>query len=226
MSKKQQFIAYYRVSTDKQGRSGLGLDAQQEYVSRFLTSVGGELLAEYTEIESGKKHQNRPELQSALNECRRRKASLVIAVLDRLARNVHFISGLMESRVPFFVADMPHATPFEIYIRAAMAEEESRRISQRTKAALAVARRRGVKLGNPRLSEINAPRQKEADEFAVLMSSVIEELKQEGFTTYQAITDELNRRAVPTATGKGRWHIRTVYNLIGRIGSSTTRAVS
>jgi DNA invertase Pin-like site-specific DNA recombinase len=129
------FIAYYRVSTDKQGVSGLGLGAQREAVARYLGSTG-QLLGEYTEVESGKHHSNRPQLKAALDECRKRRVTLLIASLDRLARNVHFISGLMESAVPFVAADMPTAAPFEIHIRAAMAEEERRKISQRTKAAL------------------------------------------------------------------------------------------
>src|SRR5690348_9925056 len=131
------FIAYYRVSTDRQGRSGLGLDAQRATVRQYIGS--GQLAGEYTEVESGSGHDNRPQLRAALEECRRRRAVLLIASLDRLARNVHFISGLMESAVPFVAADMPTASAFEIHIRAAMAEEERRKISRRTKDALAAA---------------------------------------------------------------------------------------
>ena len=211
-----QYIAYYRVSTDKQGRSGLGLDAQREAVTRFLAHSGGRLAAEYTEIESGKTHTNRPQLEDALQESRRRRAILIIATLDRLARNVHFISGLMESKVPFIVADMPSASPFELHIRAAMAEEERRRISQRTKAAMAAAKARGVQFGNPQLDKINNRRRRRADEFAASLAPIIAQVKAEGYTTIESIKNELNRRDVPTAKG-GNWHTPTVHNLVKRI---------
>ena len=209
-------IAYYRVSTDKQGRSGLGLDAQQAAVSRFLASAGGQLVDAYTEIESGRKASNRPKLAEALTRCRKEKAILIIATLDRLARNVHFISGLMESKVPFVAADMPDAKPFELHIRAAMAEEERRRISERTKAALAALKGRGVQLGNPRLDQINDRRRRRADEYAGAMAPVIAQIRAEGYTTVESIRDELNRRGVPAAKG-GVWHLRTVHRLVKRI---------
>jgi len=153
MQNASRFAAYYRVSTPRQGISGLGLEAQRAAALRHIGT--GEMTAEYTEVESGKRNENRPKLKAALEHCRRCRAILLIASLDRLARNV-FISGLMESGVPFVAADMPPATPFEIHIRAAMAEEEARKISQRTKCALAAAKARGVKLGNPRLHEARA----------------------------------------------------------------------
>ena len=147
-----QFVAYYRVSTERQGESGLGLAAQREAVSRFLGTGRGttSLLAEFTEIESGKRHTNRPELLRAIELSRRQKATLVIAKLDRLARNVHFISGLMETGVEFVAADMPQANRLTIHILAAFAEHEREAISQRTKGALQAARKRGTRLGNPR----------------------------------------------------------------------------
>ena len=122
-----KFVAYYRVSTDKQGKSGLGLDAQSKAVNDYLNGGDWELAAEFTEIESGKKG-NRPELVKALAACKRHKATLVIARLDRLARNVHFISGLMETKVKFVACDMPEATPFMLHIYAAVAEQEARAI--------------------------------------------------------------------------------------------------
>lgn len=145
------FVAYYRVSTDKQGAAGLGMDAQREAVTRFL-GQRGEIVAEYVEVESGRKN-NRPQLSAALEECKRRRATLVIAKLDRLARNVHFISGLMESKADFLAVDMPDANRLTIHVLAAVAEHEREMISQRTKAALAQARARGTKLGNPRAAE-------------------------------------------------------------------------
>jgi DNA invertase Pin-like site-specific DNA recombinase len=146
MAKRPPYIAYYRVSTVRQGQSGLGLDAQREAVSRFLASqhAGSEQpVAEFTEIESGKRSRNRPQLLAALAQCPKLKATLVIAKLDRLARNVHFISGLMETNVEFVAVGMPQANKLTVHIMAAMAEYEAQAISQRTKAALEAARVRG-----------------------------------------------------------------------------------
>ena len=128
-----QFVAYYRVSTDKQGRSGLGLEAQQAAVQNFLNGGTWQLVGEFTEVESGRKSE-RPELARAMALCKKLKATLVIARLDRLARNVHFISGLMEAKVKFVACDMPEATPFMLHIYAAVAQEEARAISARTKS--------------------------------------------------------------------------------------------
>ena len=145
------FIAYYRVSTDRQGASGLGLDAQRQAVAGFIGT--GQLVAEFTEIESGRRHTNRPQLLAALAECRKRRAVLLIARLDRLARNVAFISALMENGTDFIACDMPQASRLTIHILAAVAEHEREMISTRTKAALAEAKRRGTALGNPRIEE-------------------------------------------------------------------------
>lgn len=141
-----RYIAYYRVSTARQGRSGLGLDAQRDTVRGYLAGTAGELLAEHTEIESGRRS-DRPELANALAACRVHRATLVIAKLDRLARNVAFISNLMEAGVEFFVCDMPMANGLTIHMLAAVAENEARSISDRTRVALAAAKRRGVRLG-------------------------------------------------------------------------------
>jgi DNA invertase Pin-like site-specific DNA recombinase len=149
-----EFIAYYRVSTDRQGASGLGLAAQRQAVARFIGA--SHLVAEYTKVESGKKHSNRPQLHAALADCRKRRAVLLIARLDRLARNVAFIANLMESGVDFVAVDMPQATRLTIHILAAVAEHERDMISKRTKAALAEAKRRGTKLGNPHIEEARA----------------------------------------------------------------------
>jgi DNA invertase Pin-like site-specific DNA recombinase len=141
-------VAYYRVSTAKQGASGLGLEAQQMAVSEYVGRQGWELVGSFTEIESGKKA-DRPQLLKALEHCRRYKATLVIAKLDRLARNVAFVSNLMEAGTDFVAVDFPHANRLTIHILAAVAEHEREAISARTKAALAAAKARGVKLGNP-----------------------------------------------------------------------------
>lgn len=143
-----KLITYYRVSTQRQGDSGLGLEAQQHAVELFAKSNGATVAASFTEVESGKKN-NRPELAKAIAEAKRLGARLCIAKLDRLARNVHFVSGLMESGVDFFAADNPNATRLTVHILSAVAEDEAVRISQRTKAALETAKRRGVKLGTP-----------------------------------------------------------------------------
>ena len=145
-----RFVSYYRVSTAQQGASGLGLEAQREAVSRHVAGAGGAIVAEFQEVESGKKN-DRPQIAAALAACRLRRATLIIAKLDRLARNVQFISSLMESGVDFVACDNPHATRLTIHILAAVAEHEREMISARTIAALGAAKARGVKLGNPNL---------------------------------------------------------------------------
>src|SRR5712671_6423852 len=143
------FVAYFRVSTDKQGASGLGLEAQREAVARYVAGAAGVIVAEFQEIESGKRN-DRPQIAAALAACRLRRATLIIAKLDRLARNVHFISSLMESGVEFVAVDFPQANRLTVHILAAVAEHEATMISARTKAALAAAKARGVKLGGQR----------------------------------------------------------------------------
>lgn len=149
----KKIVAYYRVSTKRQGRSGLGLEAQQSAVAAFAKSTGGRIVAEFTEVETGKRA-DRPQLAQAIARARAHRATLVIAKLDRLARNVAFTAALMESGVDFVACDNPHATRLTIHILAAVAEDEARRISERTKAALAAARRRGVALGTHRRGHV------------------------------------------------------------------------
>ena len=145
-----KLVAYYRVSTHKQALSGLGLDAQRLAVEQYAAGRKADVVAEYVETESGRKC-DRPQLAEALAHARKMRATIIIAKLDRLGRNVHFISGLMESGVPFDCADRPGADPFRLHIEAAIAEEEARKISLRTKEALAAAKRRGVLLGASRM---------------------------------------------------------------------------
>src|SRR3954466_1761959 len=147
-----KWVAYYRVSTAKQGASGLGLEAQREAVAGYLNGGNWQLAAEFTEVESGRKN-DRPELAKGLALCRRIGATLIIAKLDRLARNVAFVSNLMESGVEFVAVDFPTANQLTIHILAAVAEHEREMISARTKAALAAAKARGTKLGNPNLTD-------------------------------------------------------------------------
>ena len=214
-------VAYYRVSTAKQGASGLGLEAQQMAVSEYVGRQGWELVGSFTEIESGKKA-DRPQLLKALEHCRRYKATLVIAKLDRLARNVAFVSNLMEAGTDFVAVDFPHANRLTIHILAAVAEHEREAISARTKAALAAAKARGVKLGNPNgaaalaglgnqaaVAANRARTEKRRAEYARLFG----EMKSEGFSTISSIVLELNRRGVPSPRG-GKWHLATVHTII------------
>lgn len=214
MCHMRKHIAYYRVSTQRQGRSGLGLDAQREAVAGFLPDVG-DLIAEYTEIETGRKS-DRPELQSAIEQCRRENARLVIAKLDRLARNVAFVATLMESGIDFVAADMPEANPLTIHIMAAVAEHERKAISQRTKEALAAAKRRGAKLGNPRpadsLARGRSTRSAEHAAHRERVRPLIERLRNSG-ATYRAIAGELERLGIPTARGR-RWDPSTVRRVL------------
>lgn len=207
------FVAYYRVSTDKQGKSGLGLEAQRQAVDSFVVHRG-ETIAEFTEVESTRNR--RPELQTALELCRKRKATLLIARLDRLARNVAFISNLMESRVDFMAVDMPEANRLTIHILAAVAEHEREMISKRTKAALAVAKERGTKLGNPNplpaSQEAIKALKLQSERFHATVQPLIRELRQQGWSL-PTIAKELNRRNVPTARG-GLWHPSTVRNIL------------
>ncbi len=210
------YIAYYRVSTDRQGRSGLGLEAQQRAVRRYLDGHAGDLVAEFVEVESGRKTTNRPQLQAALAECRHRKTKLIIAKLDRLARSVHFITGLMESGVGFVAADMPNANDFMLHIYAAVAQEERRLISQRTRDALAAAKERGVELGKN--GHVLAQQNRAAaDEFALSMVPIIEEIKADGHTSIRAIAAELNRQGIPTMKGGKGWYPNSVRRLLARI---------
>jgi DNA invertase Pin-like site-specific DNA recombinase len=206
-----KFIAYYRVSTARQGASGLGLDAQRETVARFIQA--GELLAEFTEIESGKKHTNRPQLAAALADCKKRKATLIIAKLDRLARNVHFISGLMESKVEFVAVDMPVANRLTIHILAAVAEHEREMISQRTKAALSQAKLRGTRLGNPNLAAARV--RAAATNYSPPSAEVIEFIQKmrERGETFRAITAQLNDLHIKTGRGSV-WYPKTVRALL------------
>jgi len=208
-----KFVSYHRVSTDKQGASGLGLEAQQEAVAQYLNGGDWDLVGEFVEVESGKRDRNRPKLYEALELCRREKATLVIAKLDRLARNVHFISGLLEAGVDFVAVDNPHATKFMVHMLAAFAEHERDQISVRTKAALAAAKARGVRLGKNGavLARQNAAA---ADNHARRVGADVQRLRR-GRSVRQLV-DALNRENVPTSNG-GPWHASTVHRLLKRL---------
>ena len=208
-------IAYYRVSTDRQGKSGLGLEAQIEAIDRFAGHEGYKIIGTFTETESGKQSQ-RPELLAALARCRKERATLIIAKLDRLSRKVSFISNLIDSNADFRAVDNPHANKFQIHILAAFAEHEREQISKRTKEALAAAKRRGVILGKHGhiLAKQNADA---ATEFADALRPTIEQLQANGFKTVRALEGELNRLNVPTYRAGKHWHRSSVYNLLSRL---------
>lgn len=210
------FIAYYRVSTDKQGASGLGMEAQRAAVKAFI-GRSDKLLAEYKEIESGKQHDNRPQLLAALTECKKRKATLVIAKLDRLSRNVKFISTLMDGDVDLVCCDMPQATRLTLHIMAAMAEHEREMISTRTKAALAAAKKRGVRLGNPRLHLARkvARKARHAYRPPVEVIALLKEWRKQG-TGYHACAAKLNALGVKTARQQ-TWYGSSVRNVMDRV---------
>jgi DNA invertase Pin-like site-specific DNA recombinase len=209
-------IAYYRVSTDRQGKSGLGLEAQAEAVQNYVSANGYQLAGAFTEIESGRKN-NRPQLLAALNECKRIKSILIIAKLDRLGRNVAFIANLMESRVQFVAVDNPHATDLVLHITAAFAQFEREQISKRVKEALQAAKRRGTILGKNGREVLSQQNKQAADEFAAQIAPTIEQLKAEGFTTERAICAELNARQIPTPREGAKWHRSSVHRLLKRL---------
>src|SRR5256884_959957 len=181
---KGKFVAYYRVSTDRQGRSGLGLDAQREAVLRHLAGHPGALVDEFCEVESGRRS-DRPQLAAAMAAAKKAKATLIIAKLDRLARNVHFISGLMESGVDFVAADNPHANKLMVHMLAAFAEHEREQISQRTKDALTAAKTPGIRLGRNAAERLAPAYRAEAIERARKLAPLLAELKSAGLSVRQ-----------------------------------------
>ncbi|AMG76312.1 recombinase family protein [Sphingopyxis granuli] len=216
------FISYYRVSTQKQGRSGLGLEAQRRAVADYLNGGEWELLDEFVEIESGRR-KDRPQLKAALEMCRRKKATLVIAKLDRLARNVAFVATLLEGRIKFICCDMPEADSTMLQIYSAIAEREAAKISERTKAALAAAKARGKQLGwsiPDRIEEQKVAAQRgaaanrdQAQRFASNVLPIVDSIRAAGIRSLAATAEALNARGIATARG-GRWHAATVRRLI------------
>jgi DNA invertase Pin-like site-specific DNA recombinase len=215
-----RFVAYLRVSTQRQGASGLGLDAQRKAIADYLNGGNWQLVGEHVEVESGKRD-DRPELVKALAACRVHGATLVIAKLDRLARNVAFISNLMAAGVEFVAVDFPQANRLTVHILAAVAEHEREMISARTKAALAAAKARGVQLGTPAnltnrargTARSAVVRQERAERRAADLRPMIAAIQAGGATSLRAIAAELNRRAVPAPSG-GSWHANTVRRLL------------
>ena len=198
-----KFIAYFRVSTDKQGKSGLGLEAQRKAVLDYLNGGRWELVQEFVE-----KHNERPQLKAALAACKKHRARLVIAKLDPLSRNLAIIATLIESGVEFTAVDNPRANELTIHFLAALAQHEREMILERTKAAVTAAKARGRQLGNPRLAEAakcgTAAVKANARQFAANVLPIIEEIERSGVTSHNAIAAKLNERNVRTARG-GKW---------------------
>ena len=214
------YIAYLRVSTDRQEQSGLGLEAQREAVAHFARE--GSIIETFVEIESGRQ-QVRPQLTAALETCRKLGVTLLIAKLDRLARDVAFIANLMKSDVRFIACDMPEADPFRLHIESAIAEEEARKISARTKAALKAAKVRGVKLGGFRgrapsdldrraaaCAKANLARQR-----AKQLAPTLDELRRAGARSLRALANDLNERFIPAPRG-GQWSPTQVARALAR----------
>ncbi len=216
-------VVYVRVSTSQQRRTGLGIGAQRETLARFASGEGLEIVAEFVEVETAKGSDaldRRPQLAAALAKARGLRCAVAVAKLDRLSRDVHFISGLMAHRVPFLVSELgSDVDPFVLHLYAALAEKERALISGRTKSALAVAKAKGVKLGNPNLNAARGQAvvaiKTEADRAAGNVLPIIAEIRKSGATTLRAIADALNARGVPTPRG-GRWHAMSVRNALAR----------
>jgi len=223
-----KFVSYLRVSTERQGRSGLGLEAQRAAVAKHLNGGDWELTAEFVEVESGKRN-DRPKLAAALHHARVTGAVLLIAKLDRLSRDAHFLLGLERAGIEFIACDMPHANRLTVGIMALVAEQERETISQRTKAALTAAKARGQKLGNPngalalRLAGAGQAgwmagaegNRRKAGEFAERVLPVVADIEASGIATLDGIAAELNRRSILT-TRRGAWYPSTVKRLLAR----------
>jgi len=221
-----KFVTYYRVSTARQGKSGLGLEAQQETVRQYLARGAGvdvEVVGEYTEIESGS-HAERPQLQLALQQCHREKATLLIAKLDRLSRDAGFLMTLRNAGADIRAADMPEAGTLEFGIRAIFAQHEREEISRRTREALQAAKARGVQLGSPRAREtIRAAREariKKADKKAKeFYAPIITSIQASGLITLRDVAGALNARGIPSPAGR-QWHPTSVKRVVDRGGAA------
>lgn len=221
----QQAVAYYRVSTEQQGRSGLGLEAQRERCATFAAAHGYEVAGEFTEVGSGKGADaldRRPQLAAAMAKARRLKCRVLVAKLDRLSRDVHFISGLMAQHVPFIVAELgPDVDPFMLHVYAALAEKERKLISERTRAALAIRKAQGMKLGNrTNLADARVlARARAAEEearFARIVLPVIRDIQRSGVTSLRGVAAALDARGVKTAKGGLQWYPAQVKAMIDR----------
>jgi DNA invertase Pin-like site-specific DNA recombinase len=227
----QTIITYVRVSTSQQGRSGLGIEAQRHTLARFAEAERFEVAREFLEVETGKGADaldRRPQLKAALAAAKKLKCPVAVAKLDRLSRDVHFISGLMAHRVPFVVAELgADVDPFVLHLFAALAEKERSLISTRTRQALAAAQARGIVLGSPKLAQAResavASIKASADQHAANILPIIREAQKAGATTLRAVAAALNARGVSTARG-GSWHAMSVKNMLDRQSAIQSRA--
>jgi DNA invertase Pin-like site-specific DNA recombinase len=218
MKRHTRHIGYFRVSRDSQKIDGYGMTSQREIVRRFVESQNGILEREFSEVESGKySDSDRPQLAAALDYCKRNKATLVIAKLDRLARNAEFLLRLQNSGVDFVCCDCPNADRFTVGILALVAQRERELISERTRLGLAAAKSKGVKLGTPNpqkaVAAMKSANKSGRTDFIVKVLPIIQEIQSAGVHTLQGIADCLNRRGIPTRSGK-TWHPSTVRNII------------
>lgn len=227
--RKGRFVSYLRVSTDRQGRSGLGLEAQRKAVADYLNGGTWDLVAEVIEVESGGKN-DRPQLQTAIEKCRAYGARLVVAKIDRLTRDAAFLLSLRDAGIDFVAADMPDANRLAVGIMALVAEQEREAISQRTKAALAAAKARGTQLGAYRegrfvgrtgtkedTQRATEGRKRQADDFARGIQTALQEADPDGSASLSAIARCFNERGVPTASGRGNWTAAAVSRLKVRL---------
>lgn len=218
----QKFVTYLRVSTQRQGISGLGILAQREAIANYLNGVNGaEVVAEFEEHETGRGSNalaKRPQLAAALTLCKKTGATLLVGKLDRLSRNVRFISELMESRVRFVACDLPEANELTLHMMAAFAQYEAKRISERTRDALRAAKGRGVRLGATGPANLKAnieQRQREADSFALSLAPVINGFRAQGMSQRKMV-DALNRLNIRAARG-GQWSLLQLQHVLRRI---------
>lgn len=242
-SQPRGFVAYLRVSTDKQGRSGLGLEAQRAAIARYAEGEGFVSLGEHVEVETGKGADalaHRPKLRAALDIAQRAEVPVIVAKLDRLSRDVAFISGLMAQRVPFIVAELgADCDPFMLHLYAALAEKERRLISERTKAALAAAKARGTKLGGDRGYRPSAApdakaggaasaasRAKAADRAAFRVLPAIEQARAAGATSLGQVAVALTERGIPSPSGAGSWSATAVRRVMLRAGKMETNVTT
>jgi DNA invertase Pin-like site-specific DNA recombinase len=234
-----KFVVYLRVSTQRQGRSGLGLEAQRAAIDAYLNGGNWQIVAEYTEVESGKSN-DRPKLAEAFKACRLYGARLLIAKLDRLSRDAAFLMGLERAGIQFVAADMPEANEMTIGIMAVVAQGERKMISARTKAALEAAKVRGTRLGGFRRDADGKPlskaptaahaalsvakRQARAAERAVAIEPIIQELREAGIISLGGIADALTARGIPTSRGLPTWRAEQVARLLERVNTQTANS--
>ena len=223
---KQRFISLLRVSTDKQGISGLGLEAQRDHVGHYIEGVGGELIQEFVEVTSGRKT-DRTILNQAIELCQVYNATLILKSFDRLSRDAHFLLGLQKSGIRFLASDNPQANELTVGILALVAQQEAQAISSRTKAALAAAKARGVKLGGFRgyvgrtedLQTATEKRIENANLKATRLKPILKRVNPDGSLSLHRVAKALNQEEIPTMSGKGQWNAKSVQRVYKRIAA-------